>query len=138
MSILVFFRQILELFSVNVLWVIILSFQSTILSDECVFDLLTANDPKISLYSRGRRCSRVSSSRICWEMELDTTELDLTSERVVDDLTDLVESIYNDQILFPGIKHSSNLYPVLCRFDRRNLQLNLHHLGLPRKNGSGF
>jgi hypothetical protein len=29
-------------------------------------------------------------------------ELDLTSERVVDDLTDLVESIYNDQVLFPG------------------------------------
>ncbi len=35
-------------------------------------------------------------------MEIDTTDLDLNSERVVDDLTDLVESIYNDQILFPG------------------------------------
>ena len=29
---------------------------------------------------------------------------DLSSERVVEDLTDLVESIYNDQVLFPGKK----------------------------------
>jgi hypothetical protein len=38
-------------------------------------------------------------------MELDTADLDLTSERVVEDLTDLVESIYNDQVLFPCKNH---------------------------------
>jgi hypothetical protein len=42
-------------------------------------------------------------------------ELDLTSERVVDDLTDLVESIYNDQVLFPGKYFYSSIETLIVQ-----------------------